>query len=362
MAAPPLHPVRSTLFFTNLCFRVSNPGDKLVPFDADKMVYLVYQLEKAESGLLHYQGYCELKRNMRLSGVKKLLGFPGAHIELRKGTPDEAADYCKKTEQPGGRVEGTELYEFGEMKVPEPGVRTDINSFKDAALGLNGVDKKRKRELVEDHAVILCKYPRFYNDLKAMYRPTRPVDFEMKVYLLIGPPGCSKTRSVYEAYKGDNKDDLWDSPLNNGTIWFDGYDEHPAALFDDFAGAASHMRLDNFLCLIDRYAKRGPIKGSHCWWLPEVVFITTNIYPRDWWKWEGREIQYQALARRFTAVFDFFEYEENGDPPVGDNHIKPFLAESYITHGISLEGCKCPPRYEGKSWWIREKPESAVPW
>lgn len=356
MAEPTL-PRPKQLFYTNFCFTWNNPGSNPVPFDVEKMEYLVYQREVGASGTEHYQGYCELKRNMRLSGVKKLLGSNNIHVEVRRGTADEAADYCKKADT---RKPGCEPVEFGEMKTPTPGVRNDINNFKDEALGLNGHERKRKRDLVEDHAVILCKYPRFYNDLKALWVPERQK--QLKVFLLIGPPGCGKTRSVYEAYRGDMRHDLWKSPLNNGTIWFDGYDEHPAALFDDFAGKASHMWLDTFLRIVDRYPENAPIKGTHTWWMPEVIFITTNLYPRDWWGWEKRAVQYQALARRFTAVFDFYEYEAGGDPPVGDNDMKPYIHESYITHGISLVGCRCPPRYEGKDWWIREKPEEALPW
>lgn len=332
----------------------------MIPFDVSKMEYLVYQLEKCPvKGTPHFQGYCELKRNMRRSGIMKLLG-KNANLAERRGTQDEAADYCKEgPEVEGGRVEGTEVHEFGEMKAAPAGQgqRNDINEFKDLVKG-----GKRKRDLVEDHAQILCRYPKFYNDLKAIWRPERAEDFQMKVFLLIGPPACGKTRSVYEAYKGDMKDDLWKSPINNGTIWFDGYDEHPAALFDDFVGKASKMGLSEMLQLLDRYAQMAPVKGSFTWWKPEVIFITSNMYPRDWYKWEGREIHYRALARRVTAVFDFFEYEDGGDPPVGANDVKPYMHDSYITNGISLVGCMCPPRYEGKDWWIREKPEGVIPW
>lgn len=328
----------------------------MVLYDPTIMHYLVYQLEISKSGTPHFQGYMELKKKCRLAKVKEMLDSQTVHVETRRGTSKEASDYCKKTEpQPGGRVPGTEYHEFGRMKVVAPGKRNDIEEFKNAVMG----EKKRKRELIDEHAGMIAKYPKFYHDMWSMIQPERVN--ELKVYLLIGPPGCGKTRTVHEAFK-NKKEDLWRAPVSNGTMWFDRYDGHPAALFDDFTGASTHMRLDNFLNIIDRYPLFVPIKGCHSWWMPDVIFITTNIYPRDWFKWEGRAIQYQALARRFTAVFDFFDYEEGGDPPVGDNGRNPYIHESYITHGISLAGCACPPRYEGKDWWIKEKPEEAIPW
>ncbi len=336
---------------TNVCFTLNDPQEELL-FDPTVMLYLIYQLELSESGTPHFQGYMELKKPQSLAQIKVMLDCPHVHIEKRQGTAEQASDYCCKEDS---YVPGGQRLKFGRMKPTAPGKRNDINEFKDAVMG----EKKRKRELIDEHAGMIAKYPRFYNEMWAMIQPERVN--ELKVYLLIGPPGCGKTRSVHEAYK-ERKNDLWRAPVSNGTMWFDRYDGHPAALFDDFTGASTHMRLDNFLNIIDRYPLFVPIKGCHFWWMPDTIFITTNIYPRDWFKWENRAIQYQALARRFTAVFDFFEYEEGGDPPVGDNELMPYLHQDYIDHGISFAGCMCPPRYEGKTWWIREKPEEAIPW
>lgn len=152
-------------------------------------------------------------------------------------------------------------------------------------------------------------------------------------------------------------------PLSNGTMWHDGYDGHSHVLIDDFAGAASHITLTNFLRLIDPWNPvQVPIKGGFVWWNPDVIYLTTNIWPREWYKWENRVVQYRAIAERFHAVFDFYEYEVNGDPPVGGNDLMPYIHEDYITHGISLQNCMAPPRYEGKEWWIKERPDDAVPW
>lgn len=339
--------------FRNVCFTINNPGADL-DFDDEKMQYLIYQEEMGVEvngvpGTHHFQGYLELKEQTTFLQVKAIIG-DRAHIERRRGTQKQAIDYCRKEgREQGGRIEGTEVREHGSRK--EQGSRNDVKDFVKAVV----VDKKRKREMFEEHALEMAKFPRLYTELKSLWVPERQ---PLKVFLLIGPPGCGKTRSVYEAYKGDMAHDLWRTPLMTGSSqWYDGYDHHPAALLDDFDG---DMKLKTLLQLIDRYPVMAPVKCSFAWWTPEVIFITTNIYPRDWYDWTKRGVQYGALARRFTAVFDFYEMEDGGDPPVGANDLLPYMHDDYITHGISLRGCMCPPRYEGQEWWIREKPETVT--
>lgn len=74
------------------------------------VVYACYQEETGESGTYHLQGYIELKYAYSMQGVKGLVkGLRGAHLEPRRGTADEARDYCRK---PGGWG----FYEHGEFR------------------------------------------------------------------------------------------------------------------------------------------------------------------------------------------------------------------------------------------------------
>lgn len=344
----------------NMIFTWNNPpvtgdgGIVVQPnFHEDKMYYLVYQYEQGESGTYHWQGYVEFKSQTRYEQAKNLLGSNTIHVERRRGNQKQAIDYCKKDES---RVEGSTPFEHGIPKQTTQGARNDLVEFKEAIK-----EGKRKRDLVDEHTTCMAKYGRFYDTVRGLYRPERTEP--KKVYLLIGPPRCGKTRSVMEAHRGEERHKLFDMPLSNGTMWHDGYDGHSDVLIDDFAGAASHITLTNFLRLIDPWNPvQVPVKGGFVWWNPDKIYITTNIWPREWYKWENRVIQYRAMAERFHAVFDFYEYEEGGDPPVGDNNRMPYLHPDYITHGISLQGCIAPPRYEDKNWWIRERPDDAVPW
>lgn len=283
--------------FRNVCFTLNNP-EGLIPFNAERMRYLVYQEEIGESGTYHLQGYCEFNNQERQAAAKELLGGPSVHIDARRGTQAEAVDYCTKEFNKDGsikRIPHTTPYTFG---VPyTQGKRMDLESFKDEVIA-----GKRKRDLLDDHYGVIARYPKFYDTITMMNRPTRTV--ELEVTLLIGDTGTGKTRFVYDKYGGAGGD-LFITPLNNGTMWWDTYDAHKVVLMDDFSGAACHMTLVTLLRLLDRYPVLAPIKGSYTWWLPEKIFVTTNILPKHWFKWENREEQYKALARRFTKVISY---------------------------------------------------------
>lgn len=73
--------------------------------------YSIVQLEKSpETGALHFQGYIEMPKPMRFGAIKKLLKCESAHLEARKGTPQQAADYCRKEDS---RFDGP--WELGEL-------------------------------------------------------------------------------------------------------------------------------------------------------------------------------------------------------------------------------------------------------
>lgn len=320
---------------TNFVFTINNPLMEAIEFNPERMHYLVYQREISESGTPHFQGYCELKTATRFNGIRILLGSDSVHIEQRRGTSREASDYCQKDDT---RAPGYVPHVFGEMKETNPGARNDIAAFRDAV-----VSGKRKRDVEEEFPGILCRYPRYYDTLRGLTRPTR--EHELEVILLIGPPGCGKTRAVYHKF-ANVQDELWEMPISGTTLWFDTYDLHKYVLLDDFAGAVNHFTLTSLLKILDRYPVQVPVKGAHVWWMPNKIYITTNIYPRAWYKWDDREVQYAALARRITRVYDFYRHRADQlDPPVGEAP----------PHGH-------PVSTTGESWMKEERPTAIAEW
>lgn len=172
------------------------------------------------------------------------------------------------------------------------GDRTDLVALREAAKS-----GKRKRDMIEDDVLLptYAKHMKLAHLAQSLY-PPQPKP--KRVVLLYGPSGCGKTRHVYDTY---SVEDLYAKPVDD-KFWFDGYDQHPTVLLDDFAGRVSKLSLVNLLRLLDRYPIQLPFKGGYVWFSPDNIYITSNIHPREWYEWARRETQYAALARRITQV------------------------------------------------------------
>lgn len=137
-------------------FTVNNPVGVLEFPEGTKYVY---QLEMGENGTCHYQGYCIFSKVMRLSGLKKVLAT--AHWENRKGSHEQAYDYCVKEST---RIEPPIIYMERDH---HSGKRSDLLGARARILALSTYgDIVRDPELEE----VLAKYPRWVKDVH-VHRP-----------------------------------------------------------------------------------------------------------------------------------------------------------------------------------------------
>ncbi len=270
------------------CFTINNfiPDEVLSLRRLGRMgaecTYLVFGRETSESGTRHLQGYCEFKLRRRLRQAKALLG-DRAHLEISRGTPEQASAYCQKD---------LDFESFGTLAIGKStqGTRSDLDEIRD--LIHDGIEEEK---LAEEHFstwVIHRRAFREYRSLRSM-----PRNSPTEVYVFWGDTGTGKTQKVYGL-----EEDLWVAP-DNQLNWFDGYSGQEAALFDDFVGC-KNAKYGLLLRLLDRYPMQVPVKGGFTNWRPARVYITSNLPPEGWF-FGVSELQRAALRRRLDSVEHF---------------------------------------------------------
>ncbi len=276
--------------------------------------YLFWQLEKGKkTEHPHLQGHIELSNSQYVSWLHVHVSST-ASFEVRIGTADQCDVYCSKSE---GKLAGP--WVLGAHSKGS-GSRTDLDQLVTSCK--QGISWK---ELIEENSMQVRKYSRFIALCKTLYRPRYDPDgLGAEVHLYYGVAGCGKTKEAFEQFLGL---DFYELPLSGGSnIWWDGLDRQHNFLMDDFCGAASHMRLDVLLKILDRYPRRVPVKHGFGWLLGDKhVIITSNIHPRKWYTWTDREEQWPALKRRihkviiwkkdeaFIADESFWDFDEDKD-------------------------------------------------
>lgn len=279
-----------------------------------QVLYFIFQLEEGENGTPHFQGFAQFKSPKKFSTVLNKLS-PRLHLEKRRGTPEQAKEYCSKEDtRQGGPWEGGEF-----VATVGQGTRSDLKDC---------IDTMRSTSSLKAAALAFPEtFVKYSRGLQALYQYMSPArEGEVSVRLLFGPPGTGKTRHVIDSVP---RSELF--IMEPGSKWFDGYDGHPVLLLDDFVGAASGFRLDYTLRLLDRYEMRLPIKGAHTYLTAKIVYITTNLHPETWFDWNTRIVQLEALKRRFSEIWYFPDAGEKFqvDKASFFNNYQPINADDY---------------------------------
>lgn len=270
------------------CFTWNNPPgldstSNLIQFDwtvfGDSLRYGVAQLERGESGTIHWQGYVEFTKPRKLGGLKKAIA--AAHFEQRRGTPTQAREYCMK---PEGRVSGP--FEFGNFKDGGQGKRTDLVSAMSMVK-----DGKTDQEVAEEMPAVWLRYSRGLREYKRICLPPRT--FKTEVFVYWGPTGTGKTRRAFEEHPG-----AYFKPRGD---WWDGYEGQTCVVIDDFSGWLPYTFM---LHLLDRYPLLVPYKGGFHQFSSRTVIITSNFHPSAWYN-DKVKCPDGPLLRRLDSIVEF---------------------------------------------------------
>lgn len=228
-----------------------------------------------------------------MSTVKTALGTARVHLEPMRGRFEDNEKYCSKQ---------GELLEFG-TKPARNGERVDYTAFYDALKS-----GKTDLELMESDFNAFNKFSKTVDRFRSLTPPVRTQ--ELIVVIFYGPPGTGKTEMAMEPVDGVVPYRL---PLGKN-FWLT-----PAAcgvkdvVIDDFK---CNISLTDLLQLLDKYPVECERKGAHLWWAPNYITITTNKNPWDWYTYNDRDWEREALFRRIRAAFRFDKHESGRPHPV----------------------------------------------
>lgn len=257
----------------------------LISLERPKVRYVVFGKEIAPTtNTPHLQGYIYFESKIKFDSVRKLLKNK-CHIEVQRGTIDEAVDYCK---------EDGDFMEFGTK--PVNGKRTDLDAV---------YDKIKSGVPLED---VILEDPNVYNyahramhKLEDIQMRKRYRNFMTEGEWVYGPTGVGKSE-----YAFSNMSSTYVYPYDNSG-WCDGYKQEEIFVLDEFRG---QIPFNELLRMVDKHPNyslkrrgREPIP-----FLSKKVIVTSSMHPREVFKNLSSSDSLAQLYRRFKI----FRIDENG--------------------------------------------------
>jgi len=285
------------------CFTLNNyTMEEYNTFSVCEKEYLVMGKEVSNphadnpAGTPHLQGYIVFVNRKRLAGVKKL--SPRAHWEIKRGTPLEAAAYCKKD---GDWIEQGAL----PVQPNEAGGQATKDKWLDAwnNAKANALEKIEPKMLITNYQ----SFKRIAQDYQSV-PPDLPSGTKMEWYW--GAPNTGKSRAARA-----NFPNAYDKPCNK---WWDGYRNHENVIIDDFD--KTHKCLGHHLKRwADIYSFPAEHKGHTFQIRPLKIVITSNYHPKE--IFDEDPVLLEAICRRFN----FTEFTVNPFNQWAPRKAKPTL-------------------------------------
>lgn len=260
------------------CFTINNPCElddqELQNLSAEAtVVYLVWGTEYGEAGTLHYQGFVRFRHNVTCRRLKSFISR--AHIEIQRGSSQQAADYCKK--------DGL-FTEIGELPV-SAGAQTK-EKWNNVIKWAEDGDIGRIKE----------EYPHIYflhrSKVLALRKHGGDILSELVNEWWVGPTGTGKSRKLWADYP-----DHYAKQLNK---WWDGYDNEEIIGIEEMTPHAGTYLSHYLKIWADRYPFSPEIKGSTLKKIrPRKVIVLSNYTIEECFP---NEQDLLPLRRRFKVV------------------------------------------------------------
>lgn len=266
----------------NFCFTINNyTEDVYLAVCAWDCKYLVVGKEVGESGTPHLQGFVAWDFTKTLSACKKI--FATAHWEISKGTPGQAAEYCKK--------EDKAAFEKGVLPMSQK-EKGDSNVVR-CADALRAVAEGRLEDVPADLLVKHLKQMEYaVLRVKASKRKLETIEGDMEHEWIWGPTGTGKS------YRARSENPGCYVKLS-AAKWWDDYDFEEVVLIEE-VGLKALDHSEEFKVMLDRYKFRCEVKGGSLLIRPRKLVITSNYHPND--IWGGNTEAYAPIMRRLKVI------------------------------------------------------------
>lgn len=267
-------------------FTVFLPPDWVYEHNADVTRYCIFQEEVApDTGRHHYQGYIQFKRPKRLSEVKNILGRQDAHLEIMRGTREEARDYCRKEDS---RVPGYLPQEHGVFVAT--GARPDFKQ----QLELATDPSRRLSQVVVEQPEFFARHYRAIERMRQLKMKARSGEEDVHVVAYWGEPGSGKTHRMFHDFPVT--DDVFIMPDDGVPHYYDG---ERIVLWDEFDD--TQVPLKRFLRFVDKWPTKSRILYGVAPISAMVIALTSCRPPSEWYNIETPTSR-REVERRIKEV------------------------------------------------------------
>ncbi len=278
---------------------------------AGNLTFFVVQTEMGDGspgdsslGTVHYQAYCEFKKAVEWSELKKIFG-ERIHIETARANAASNIRYCTKKRT---RLTGADISIRGQWGVAKAGGSMMICAIK--ALEGCPLDK-----LVDEHpAIALVHMTRLENLVAYAKGPRSDIP---RVTILIGKTGSGKSQYCMNTF-GVNA--YWVAPPANNQVWFGHYVGQDVCVFDDFHDG--WFKLCHLLRILDSTPLWVAPKGGQVPFNSGHLVFSSNVDVKDWYKNYGGKPEHKlALERRIREFAEIWDCSM-GEMPTGMGHTR----------------------------------------
>lgn len=252
--------------------------DKEPEFDSLHMSYLIFGEEKCpDTDRLHWQSFVHFHNAKTFSAVRKY--FPGVHIEMSKGTPEENMAYCAKD---------LDFKEFGTR--PSQGKRTDLVDLCARIMKGDSVDS-----VALENPAMFHQYGRTLERIETItLRKKFRTEYTKGIWYW-GETGVGKSHKAFEGFSPETH-----YVYRNDRDWWDGYKGQDTVIINEFRGEIEYKKL---LELVDKWPHYVCTRAKETLpFISKTVIVTSSLPPDEVYKRRNAKDSLKQFHRRFTTI------------------------------------------------------------